>query len=64
MSNLYYYKGNLVKLIRKTYVAYGQQYCTIELPTGQPQTVQIRRLTSRLTQTPKAAAIEANRSAE
>lgn len=46
MRKFYYYKGNLVKLIRITYVAHGQQYCTIELPTGKPQTVQMRRLTS------------------
>jgi len=44
MNKIYWYKGNLVKLIEVTYVAYGQQYCTIELPTGKPQTVQMRHL--------------------
>lgn len=49
----FYYRDNLVKLIRVTYMRYGQQYCTIELPGGKPQTVQMRHLTGVATPTPE-----------
>lgn len=45
MPKYYLYKGKKVKLIRMTYVSHDQRYCTIELPTGQPVSVQMRRLT-------------------
>jgi len=40
----FFYKGQKVKLIRVTYIRGSNQYCTIELPSGQPVSVQMRNL--------------------